>query len=110
MSSQPVLYYFSLGRLGRGEVNRLFMRELGIDFKDELYDYPTWSEQKADEADLNLTGKLPVLDIDGHRLSQVRKIPLPLLASRFSLLARVCILGRIATDLCRKSTFPSCGT
>ncbi|KAL2209670.1 glutathione S-transferase [Sarocladium strictum] len=70
MSAVPVLHYFNLGRLGRGEIVRLFLTELGIEYKDELYEYNEEWKTKKDELKLNLTGTLPVLDIDGHRLSQ----------------------------------------
>jgi glutathione S-transferase len=70
MSDLPVLHYFGLGRLGRGEVVRLFFAELGIEYKNEYYNYDAEWKTKRDELKLNLTGTLPVLDIDGHRLSQ----------------------------------------
>ncbi|KAK0390532.1 hypothetical protein NLU13_0036 [Sarocladium strictum] len=70
MSDLPVLHYFSLGRLGRGEVVRLFLAELGIEYKNEYYTYDEAWRKKSEDLKLNLTGSLPVLDIDGHRLSQ----------------------------------------
>jgi glutathione S-transferase len=50
---------------------RLFFAELGIEYKNEYYNYDAEWKTKRDELKLNLTGTLPVLDIDGHRLSQV---------------------------------------
>lgn len=92
MSDLPVLHYFKLGRLGRGEVvryypriyealnfeeqsltqTRLFFHELKIEYKDVLYNYGEEWEKQKDQLKLNLTGSLPVLEIDGHSLSQVR--------------------------------------
>ncbi|OCT44697.1 Glutathione S-transferase P 10 [Cladophialophora carrionii] len=69
----PILYYFDLGSKGRGEVVRVFLRELGIDFEDKRYAYDeTWQPlgKEFQQKGLSLTGKLPVLDIDGHILSQ----------------------------------------
>lgn len=70
MSDLPVLHYFKLGRLGRGEVVRLFFHELKIEYKDVFYNYGEEWDQKKDQLQLNLTGTLPVLEIDGHSLSQ----------------------------------------
>lgn len=50
---------------------RLFLQDAGIEYKDVLYEYGEKWEKQKDEVKLNLTGSLPVLDIDGHRLSQV---------------------------------------
>ncbi|KAM0258944.1 hypothetical protein ACHAQJ_003600 [Trichoderma viride] len=68
--SAPVLHYFSLGSLGRGEIVRLFMRELNIEYEDKFYNYDhTWpSVNKA--KGVSLTGTLPVLEIDDQRLYQ----------------------------------------
>ncbi|EXJ75239.1 uncharacterized protein A1O5_01935 [Cladophialophora psammophila CBS 110553] len=74
-TKKPILYYFNLGSKGRGEVVRLFLRELGIDYEDKLYTYePTWHQQEVSkelqDQGLTITRKLPSLDIDGHVLSQ----------------------------------------
>ncbi|KAH8891184.1 hypothetical protein GQ53DRAFT_687416 [Thozetella sp. PMI_491] len=66
----PVLHYFDLGSLGRGEVVRLFLREIGVEFEDKRYSYnETWAATDK-SLGLTLTGKLPLLEIDGHKLSQ----------------------------------------
>ncbi|KIW12687.1 hypothetical protein PV08_09965 [Exophiala spinifera] len=70
---RPILHYFNLGSKGRGEVVRLFLRELGIDFEDKRYPYDdTWAAQSQVYQDqgLSITGKLPVLEIDGNILAQ----------------------------------------
>ncbi|OAP65733.1 hypothetical protein AYL99_01705 [Fonsecaea erecta] len=72
-AKKPVLYYFDLGSKGRGEVVRLFLRELGIEFEDKRYAYDeTWGPlgKEFEEKGLTVTRKLPSLDIDGHILSQ----------------------------------------
>ncbi|KAJ9613246.1 hypothetical protein H2200_003188 [Cladophialophora chaetospira] len=72
-AKKPILYYFNLGSKGRGEVVRLFLRELRIDFEDKRYAYDeTWQALGKDfqEKGLSLTRKLPVLEIDNHILSQ----------------------------------------
>ncbi|CAM1503142.1 Fc.00g079180.m01.CDS01 [Cosmosporella sp. VM-42] len=72
MASQNhvLLHYFDLGSLGRGEIVRLFLRELGIEFEDRKYAYDdTWKPLNK-SLGISLTGSLPVLEIDGHRLTQ----------------------------------------
>ncbi|KAK5995649.1 Glutathione S-transferase P 10-like protein [Cladobotryum mycophilum] len=72
-ATTPVLHYFSLGRLGRGEVVRLFLRDAGVDFKDILYTYDaTWANESEplQEKDITRTGKLPALEYKGHILNQ----------------------------------------
>ncbi|KAL7943869.1 hypothetical protein V8C42DRAFT_91766 [Trichoderma barbatum] len=69
--STPVLHYFRLGSLGRGEIVRLFLRELNIEYEDKFYVYDdTWPSVNK-SANISLTGKLPILEIDGQRLYQV---------------------------------------
>ncbi|KAL7921461.1 hypothetical protein ACQKWADRAFT_295848 [Trichoderma austrokoningii] len=68
--STPLLHYFSLGSLGRGEIVRLFLHELNIDYKDAFYSYDeTWPTINAAKG-VSLTGTLPILEIDGERLYQ----------------------------------------
>ncbi|OQU99028.1 Glutathione S-transferase, domain-containing protein isoform 1 [Cladophialophora immunda] len=72
-AKKPILYYFDLGSKGRGEVVRLFLRELGIDYEDKRYAYDeTWAKigKEFEEKGLTVTRKLPSLDIDGQILSQ----------------------------------------
>ncbi|KAF7561657.1 hypothetical protein G7046_g2487 [Stylonectria norvegica] len=66
-----LLHYFDLGSLGRGEIVRLFLRELGIAFEDRKYAYDeTWKPLNT-SLGISLTGNLPILEIDSHKLSQV---------------------------------------
>ncbi|KIW82037.1 hypothetical protein Z517_05064 [Fonsecaea pedrosoi CBS 271.37] len=72
-AKKPVLYYFDLGSKGRGEVVRLFLHELGIEYEDKRNPYDaTWGElsKKYEAEGVTITRKLPSLDIDGHVLSQ----------------------------------------
>ncbi|KAK5077818.1 hypothetical protein LTR70_009426 [Exophiala xenobiotica] len=49
------------------------MTELGIDFEDKRYAYDeTWQAKgkEFEEKGLSLTRKLPILEIDGHILSE----------------------------------------
>ncbi|KAH8124755.1 hypothetical protein ACSS6W_007602 [Trichoderma asperelloides] len=68
--STVTLHYFGLGSLGRGEIIRLFLHELNIDYEDVLYTYDeTWPSVNKVK-DVSLTGTLPVLEIDDQRLYQ----------------------------------------
>ncbi|KAL7785709.1 hypothetical protein V8C43DRAFT_290794 [Trichoderma afarasin] len=70
MSTTPVLHYFSLGNLGRGEIVRLFLRELNIEYENKFYVYDdTWPSINKSTG-VSLTGTLPILEIDGQRLYQ----------------------------------------
>ncbi|KAH8698468.1 glutathione S-transferase [Talaromyces proteolyticus] len=71
--SQPVFHYLDLGRLGRGEVVRLFLKDAGVDFKDIRYPYDaTWPAASEDlkKKGITLTGKLPVIEYKGKILGQ----------------------------------------
>ncbi|KAI5461015.1 glutathione S-transferase [Mariannaea sp. PMI_226] len=71
--SLPVLHYLNIGRLGRGEVIRLFLRDNGIDFKDVRMKYDdTWpaNSKKLQEQGLSKTGQVPVLEYNGKILRQ----------------------------------------
>ncbi|RFU81721.1 hypothetical protein TARUN_508 [Trichoderma arundinaceum] len=68
--STPILHYFNLGSLGRGEIVRLFLRELKIEYEDKLYVYDNTWPSVNDSTNVSLTGKLPVLEIDDQRLYQ----------------------------------------
>ncbi|GAD93155.1 hypothetical protein PVAR5_1761 [Paecilomyces variotii No. 5] len=72
-SSLPVYYYFSLGRLGRGEVLNLFLKDAGIEYKEVRYAYdhtfPPISEGLQNQG-ITRTGKLPALEYNGHVFTQ----------------------------------------
>ncbi|KAK4072907.1 uncharacterized protein Triagg1_5584 [Trichoderma aggressivum f. europaeum] len=68
--STPTLHYFGLGSLGRGEIVRLFLRELNIEYENKFYVYDdTWPAINKSTG-VSLTGTLPILEIDGQRLYQ----------------------------------------
>ncbi|KAI5465066.1 glutathione S-transferase [Mariannaea sp. PMI_226] len=68
--SPVVFHYFNLGRLGRGEVVRLFMKDAGIDYEDVLYSYDETWPTTNDKLGLTSTGKLPALEYKGNFLTQ----------------------------------------
>ncbi|EIT74589.1 glutathione S-transferase [Aspergillus flavus] len=69
----PVYHYFDLGRLGRGEVVKLFLMDAGIEIKEVRYPYDeTWGEnsKKLQQQGITRTRKLPALEYQGLILSQ----------------------------------------
>ncbi|KAL4764811.1 glutathione S-transferase [Aspergillus foveolatus] len=71
--SQPVYHYLALGRLGRGEVLNLFLKDAGIATKDVLYPYDeTWpaTSEKLTQQGLTRTGLLPALEYKGEVYTQ----------------------------------------
>ena len=69
----PVYHYFELGRLGRGEVVKLFLKDAGIDIKEIRYPYDeTWAEngKKLQQQGLTRTRKLPALEYKGMIFTQ----------------------------------------
>jgi glutathione S-transferase len=52
--------------------SRVLLHELNIEFEDKKYTYDSNWPSVNDSLGVSLTGKLPMLEIDGHRLSQVR--------------------------------------
>ncbi|KAF5620795.1 tol [Fusarium sp. NRRL 52700] len=74
MSSDSVVYhYLAIGKLGRGEVVKLFLKDAGIDFEEKRYKYPdTWPEtkEKLKEQGITRTGSLPSLEYKGLILTQ----------------------------------------
>ncbi|KAH6984729.1 glutathione S-transferase [Ilyonectria sp. MPI-CAGE-AT-0026] len=79
MASQdeiPILHYFDLGRLGRGEVVRLFLRDAEMEFKDIRYPYKgtggPWQASTGDLArdGVTRTKKLPAFEYGGLILTQ----------------------------------------
>ncbi|KAK4867778.1 hypothetical protein LT330_006669 [Penicillium expansum] len=74
MTSQPITYhYLDIGRLGRGEVVNLFLKDAGLDYKDVRYPYDdTWpaTSKKLRQSGLTRTGLLPALEHGGSVLTQ----------------------------------------
>ncbi|KAJ5351169.1 Glutathione S-transferase/chloride channel C-terminal [Penicillium brevicompactum] len=74
MASPPTIYhYLDIGRLGRGEVVNLFLKDTGIDFKDVRYPYDnTWPDtsKKLRQSGLTRTGQLPALEYGGSVITQ----------------------------------------
>ncbi|KAH0490738.1 hypothetical protein TgHK011_002194 [Trichoderma gracile] len=73
IESIPTLHYLDIGRLGRGEVVRLFLRDAGIEFNDVRHPYDdTWpaTSAKLKEQGITRTGKVPALLIHGLTLNQ----------------------------------------
>ncbi|KAL4863889.1 hypothetical protein BDV12DRAFT_176968 [Aspergillus spectabilis] len=71
--AQPVYHYLTLGRLGRGEVLNLFLKDAGIDKKDVFYAYDeTWPQtsEKLKQEGLTRTGLLPAFDYKGAIYTQ----------------------------------------
>lgn len=69
----PVYHYFDLGRLGRGEVVKLFLMDAGIGIKEVRYPYDeTWAEngKKLQQEGITRTRKLPALEYQGLILTQ----------------------------------------
>lgn len=62
---------------GYSIINRLFMRDAGIQFQDIRYAFDdTWQSTSKTLKDkgISRTGKLPVLEYEGKLLSQVNSI------------------------------------
>ncbi|KAL5343902.1 glutathione S-transferase [Aspergillus crustosus] len=71
--SQPVYHYLTLGRLGRGEVLNIFLKDAGIDKKDIYYAYDeTWPQtsERLKSEGLTKTGLLPAFDYNGTIYTQ----------------------------------------
>ncbi|KAF4966887.1 hypothetical protein FSARC_5500 [Fusarium sarcochroum] len=73
-SNSPVVYhYLAIGKLGRGEVVKLFMKDAGIKFEEKRYPYDdTWQEssEKLKKQGLTRTGQVPSLEYKGLILTQ----------------------------------------
>ncbi|QYT00309.1 hypothetical protein H0G86_007396 [Trichoderma simmonsii] len=72
--SSTVFHYLDIGRMGRGEVVNLFLKDAGLEYQDIRYSYPgeTW-QNTSDELKrrgLTRTGKLPAVEYNGHVLNQ----------------------------------------
>ncbi|KAJ5598887.1 glutathione S-transferase [Penicillium lagena] len=73
LPTKPVLHYFDIGSLGRGEVVRLFLQDAGIKFEDKRYSPgDNWAATSTDlqAKRLSRTGKVPVLEYNGAILNQ----------------------------------------
>ncbi|KAL4735375.1 glutathione S-transferase [Aspergillus similis] len=71
--SQPVYHYLAIGRLGRGEVLNLFLKDAGISTKDVLYPWDeSWpaTSEKLKQQGLTRTGLLPALEYKGEVYTQ----------------------------------------
>ncbi|KAL2856639.1 glutathione S-transferase [Aspergillus pseudoustus] len=72
--TDPIVYhYLTLGRLGRGEVVNLFLKDAGFEAKDVRYAYDeTWPEasKKLQQEGLTRTGLLPAVEYKGEKLTQ----------------------------------------
>ncbi|KAI9340210.1 putative glutathione S-transferase [Obelidium mucronatum] len=71
-NEKPIFTYWNLPARGRGEVNRLFFAEAGIEFEDVRVDFPDWPAKKADlvKSGKNHYGALPLLQIGDVILTQ----------------------------------------
>ncbi|RGP74631.1 glutathione s-transferase p 10 [Fusarium sporotrichioides] len=73
-SDSPVIYhYLAIGKLGRGEVVKLFLKDSGIPFEEKRYPYDdTWKEtsEKLKSQGITRTGQLPSIEYKGLVLSQ----------------------------------------
>ncbi|OOF96444.1 hypothetical protein ASPCADRAFT_506122 [Aspergillus carbonarius ITEM 5010] len=72
-SSPTIYHYLDIGRLGRGEVVKLFLKDAGIEFTEVRYAYDdTWpqSSQKLQDQGITRTGQVPALEYKGHILTQ----------------------------------------
>ncbi|KAJ4264522.1 hypothetical protein NW762_005724 [Fusarium torreyae] len=67
-SDSVVYHYLAIGKLGRGEVVKLFMIDAGIDFEERLYRRDdTWPEtkEKLKKQGLTRNGQVPALEYKG---------------------------------------------
>ncbi|KAJ4329319.1 hypothetical protein N0V84_000214 [Fusarium piperis] len=72
-SALPVYHYLDIGRLGRGEVVNLFLKDAGIEFSEVRYPYDdTWpaASEKLRQKGITRTGKVPALEYNGLILTQ----------------------------------------
>ncbi|KAL2834270.1 glutathione S-transferase [Aspergillus cavernicola] len=73
MSPKPIYHYLAIGRLGRGEVLNLFLKDAGIAVDDIRYPWDeSWpaTSEKLKEQGITRTGLLPALEYHGSILTQ----------------------------------------
>ncbi|KAJ6124199.1 hypothetical protein N7471_011516 [Penicillium samsonianum] len=74
MACPPTIYHdLDFGRLGRGELVNLFLKDAGLDFKHVLYPFDNaWPEtsEKLRQSGLTRTGQLPALEYGGSVITQ----------------------------------------
>ncbi|KAJ5088914.1 glutathione S-transferase [Penicillium angulare] len=69
----PVYHYLDIGRLGRGEVVNLFLKDAGIEVHQARYPWDaSWSQQSESlkKQGITRTGKVPSLEYKGRILTQ----------------------------------------
>ncbi|KFY43315.1 hypothetical protein V495_04020 [Pseudogymnoascus sp. VKM F-4514 (FW-929)] len=69
----PVYHYLDIGRLGRGEVVNLFLKDAGIEVEQARYPFDTtWPQQSEilKERGITRTGKVPAVEYKGQILNQ----------------------------------------
>ncbi|KAF5247123.1 hypothetical protein FAUST_975 [Fusarium austroamericanum] len=72
MSDSVVYHYLAIGKLGRGEPIKLFMKDAVIDFEERLYARDdTWPETKEKLIKQGITrnGQVPCLEYKGHAMT-----------------------------------------
>ncbi|KAJ5753557.1 uncharacterized protein N7511_007710 [Penicillium nucicola] len=72
-NTPAVYHYLDIGRLGRGEVVKLFMKDAGFKVKEVRYAYDeTWPKvsKMLQEQGITRTGKVPALEYQGLILTQ----------------------------------------
>ncbi|KAJ5590222.1 glutathione S-transferase [Penicillium hetheringtonii] len=70
MALIPVYHYLDIGRLGRGEVVNLFLKDAGIKYEKSLYPWDATWPQQSNKRGVTRTGKLPALEYKGKILTQ----------------------------------------
>ncbi|KAJ1323216.1 glutathione transferase-like protein [Microdochium nivale] len=71
MSSKLTYHYLAIGRLGRGEVVRLFLQDANIEFDEKRYPFDdTWAatSAKLKQGGITPSGKLPSIEHKGKVL------------------------------------------
>ncbi|QPC71181.1 hypothetical protein HYE68_001933 [Fusarium pseudograminearum] len=71
--SSVVYHYLAIGKLGRGEVVKLFLKDADLPFEEKRYPYDdTWKEtsEKLQSQGITPTGLLPSIEYKGLILSQ----------------------------------------
>ena len=67
----PTLHYFDFQSRGRGQVVRLLWEDAGIAYEDVRYSFEEFPEAKKTKIfDLNPTGNIPVIELNGKILTQ----------------------------------------